>query len=149
VGWHHRGKVTQTNRPTSEYQTCYRSWCFICTFPALPVYTPFPFIQYPKTLYPHPKLHTHDPPTKKSPEAAPTTTPKAGTHTILPQRYLKLTLPLLHLLRPLIYNPMANKQILLKQILCEIVEFFVFGTQAVGGGDAGDAGHFVHVLGAC
>ena len=41
---------------------------------------------------------------------------------------------------------MADEQIFLEQILGKIVEFLVFGTQSVGGGDAGDAGHFVHVL---
>lgn len=41
---------------------------------------------------------------------------------------------------------MANQQIFLKQILCEIVELFVFGAESIGGRDAGDAGHFVHVL---
>lgn len=41
---------------------------------------------------------------------------------------------------------MGKQKILLKKILGEVVEFLVGGAEAIGGGDAGDAGEFVHVL---
>ena len=52
----------------------------------------------------------------------------------------------LRLLPTPINHPVADQEILLEQILCEIVELLVFCVKSVRGGDAGDAGHFVHIL---
>lgn len=41
---------------------------------------------------------------------------------------------------------MRDKQVFLKEILGEIVEFLVLGAQTVGGRDAGDAGELMHIL---
>lgn len=42
---------------------------------------------------------------------------------------------------------MRNEEVPFEKILCKIVEGAVLGAETVGGGDAGDAGEFVHVLG--
>lgn len=41
---------------------------------------------------------------------------------------------------------MRQEEVLSEEVLCEIVKGDILGTEAVGSGDAADAGKFVHIL---
>lgn len=57
-----------------------------------------------------------------------------------------ILVPSLRLPARSIPHSMRQEEVLGEEVLCKIVKGDIFGTETVGGGDAADAGEFMHIL---